>query len=177
MTVYLCKMTKPLLRQYFQEFTNDPDIFQDVNQFTPYVYRESDVEAYWERQQRLGREHLAVMREQEPIGEVILKNIDSKNRHCTLGIHMKNDSVKNQGYGTRAEILALKYAFCDLGMQTVFADALRKNKRSQHVLEKVGFQYLHSDALFHYYRCDQASWQQPKLQEASVDKPTKSQAL
>lgn len=127
----------------------------------PYVYCETDADAHWQRQQRLGRVHLAIMREQEPIGEVILKNIDKKQRHCTLSIHMKNDSVKNQGYGTQAEILALKYGFYDLKMETVFADALCKNTRSQHVLEKVGFQFIRSDGIFRYYRCEKAGWQQP----------------
>lgn len=163
MTIYLCKMTKQLSRQFFQEFDNDPDIFQDIRHFTPYVYQESAVDAYWQRQRSLGRVHLAVMREQEPIGEVILKNIAPGKRHCTLSIHMKNDSVKNRGYGTQAEILALKYAFYDLGMETVFADALRKNKRSQHVLEKVGFQYLRSDKMFCYYQCSKAAWKVPSF--------------
>ena len=66
-------------------------------------------------------------------------NLDSEKGYCTLSIHMKNNSVKNRGFGTQAEILALEYAFGSLGMETVFADAVHKNKRSQHVLEKVGF--------------------------------------
>ena len=33
----------------------------------------------------------------------------------------------------------MKYAFEQMNMNTVFADAVRKNTRSQHVLEKVGF--------------------------------------
>lgn len=160
MSIYLCKMTKLLSRQFFQEFTNDPDIFEDIHNFAPYEYHEVNVDAYWERQHRLGRVHMAVMREQEPIGEVILKNIDRKKRQCTLSIHMKNDSVKNQGYGTQAEILALTYAFYNMNMETVLADALRKNKRSQHVLEKVGFQYIGSDGAFNYYRCCKTAWQQ-----------------
>lgn len=103
------------------------------------------------------------MLDQEPIGEIVLKNIDMEAKHCTLGIHMKNDSFKNQGYGTCAEILALQYAFQELGMVTVFADAVLKNARSQHVLKKVGFMETHRDDTFHYYRCDSANWCLPQL--------------
>ena len=39
---------------------------------------------------------------------------------------MKNDGVKNHGYGTKAEILALDYAFHTLELKTVFADAIHK---------------------------------------------------
>jgi len=31
------------------------------------------------------------------------------------------------------------------------ADAVQKNKRSQHVLEKVGFQFVNEDDMFKYY--------------------------
>ena len=83
--------------------------------------------------------HLAIMHGIVPVGEVILKNIDPNQRCCTLGIHLRNDSAKNKGYGTAAEILALQYAFHKLQCETVYEDAIHKNLRSQHVLEKVGF--------------------------------------
>lgn len=158
MNCYLCKMTEPLLQQFFQGFANDPDLFSDMRDFTAYTYSETAVNERWERQRQLGRIHLAVMLEQEPIGEVILKNLDSEKGYCTLSIHMKNNSVKNRGFGTQAEILALEYAFGSLGMETVFADAVYKNKRSQHVLEKVGFQKIREDMQFVYYRCEKETW-------------------
>lgn len=46
----------------------------------------------------------------------------------------------------------MKYAFEELGMNTVLADAVLKNTRSQHVLEKVGFQFVRQDEMFKYYR-------------------------
>ena len=102
--------------------------------------------------------YFAVMLGDEPIGEVVLKNIDRKERHCTLGISMRSDAYKNQGHGTRAEQLALQYAFDELGMTTVFADSLIGNTRSRHVLEKVGFREISRDETFVYYRCDKSSW-------------------
>jgi hypothetical protein len=48
--------------------------------------------------------HLAIMHGILPVGEVILKNIDQNQRCCTFGIHLLNDSVKNKGYVSDAEI-------------------------------------------------------------------------
>ena len=160
MNIYLYKMTKVLHRQYFQDFANDPDICSDMNQFSEYTYHEANVDARWVRQKQLDRIHLAIMLGREPIGEIILKDLDAEKG--TLSIHMKNDSFKNHGYGTQAEILALDYAFYTLGLQTMFADAIHKNRRSQHVLEKVGFQETHRDEQFVYYRCDKANWSHQK---------------
>ena len=53
---------------------------------------------------------------------------------------MTHDRVKNKGYGTQAERLAVQYAFEQMDMEMVLADCLEKNARSQHVLGKVGFE-------------------------------------
>lgn len=169
MDVGLCKMTKQLMRQFLNGFTNDQELFEDMSQFSEYCYSEATADARWQRQRKLGRIHLAVMLNGNPIGEVILKNI--QNNTATLSIHMKNNSVKNRGFGTQAEILTLDYAFGALKIQTVFADAIHKNKRSQHVLEKVGFHKTHCDDHFVYYRCDRATWDRMKYpdQSSSID--------
>ena len=148
-------MTEKLCREYFKGFQMDPDMFVDMSQFRPYIYSAETCDATVDRYRQMGRVYLAVMLDDDPIGEVVLKNIDRDKQCCTLGIHLQNDSVKNKGYGTCAEILALRYAFEELHLQTVYADALHKNKRSQHVLEKVGFRETHRDDTFVYYRCDQ----------------------
>lgn len=162
MNINLVIMKKLLSQQFFQGFHNDPDIFMECDRFSDYSYCEEAVDARWERQKQLGRLHLAVMLEEEPIGEILFKDI--RNAEATFSIHMKNDRFKNRGYGTKAEILALNYAFHTLQLKTVFADAIQKNKRSQHVLEKVGFVRTHGDDQFIYYRCDKETWQPPKPQ-------------
>lgn len=48
-------------------------------------------------------------------------------------------------------------------MKTVYADAIHKNKRSQHVLQKVGFNETAYDEDFIYYQCSIASWEPPAL--------------
>ena len=156
--IRLCEMSKLLNRTYFRKFVYDPDVFEDMSKFRPYCYNRSCCDAYWQRQRDLDRVHLAVIRGFVPIGEVILKNIDRDQRCCTLGIHLRNDSVKNKGYGTAAEILALGYAFEKLQCEVVYADAILKNTRSQHVLEKVGFRKIDQDERFVYYKCEKALW-------------------
>lgn len=158
MNIRLREMTIDLARKYYKRFENDPDLFMDMGKFCPYVYNEEKCAQTVERYRRLGRVYLAIMLGNDPIGEIVLKNIDIERKCCTLGIHMQNDSVKNKGYGTQAEILALRYAFDELNLDTVFADAIHKNKRSQRVLKKVGFAETHQDDSFVYYRCDRANW-------------------
>ena len=156
-------MTKEIAHAYFREFTNDPDVYADMTLFQDYVYSQQKADAYVEHQRELGRIHLAIMRDREPIGEIILKKIDRGNQCCTLSIHLKNDSVKNKGYGTQAETLALHYAFEKLQMETVYADAIIKNTRSQHVLKKVGFAEIGLDDNFCYYRCDKDVWKRDSV--------------
>lgn len=160
LSIELVPMTQTLARRFFSEFENDPDVFEKLSCYHTYVYSDAAADAYWQKQQRLGRIHLAVMLGQNPVGEIILKDVDTANGSCTLSIHLQNDSVKNRGYGTQAEILALKYAFHELGLETVFADARKKNLRSRRVLDKVGFCEIRSDDEFVYYRCDKNTWKQ-----------------
>ena len=156
-------MSKELARQYYSKFELDPDLFADKNNYQPYVYTQEKSDATVKRYREMGRVFLAVMLGDEPIGEVILKSIDSEKKHCTLGISMQSDAYKNKGYGTAAEIQALEYAFYEMEMETVFADSLKNNKRSQHVLMKVGFQETRRDDAFVYYQCDRRNWQKPQL--------------
>ena len=158
MDIRLCDMTRELARSYFRAFVLDPDLFLDKSQYQPYEFSEEKSDRVVERYQKLGRKYMAVMLEDDPIGEVVLKDMDAAKKCCTLGISMRSDEFKNKGYGTEAELLTLKYAFTQLGMETVLADALITNTRSQRVLEKAGFMEIRRDDSFVYYKCEKASW-------------------
>ena len=151
-------MTKALARQYYTEFVLDPDLFLDPKDYKPYIYSPESSDQRVERYAALGRVFLAVMLDDMPIGEVVLKNIDQALKCCTMGISLVSDRYKNQGIGTAAEKLTLHYAFEQMGMGTVYADALITNSRSRHVLKKVGFRETHTDTQFAYYRCDGDTW-------------------
>ena len=122
------------------------------------MYSQEHADAYFDRYRRPDCVHFAIMRGDEVIGDLQLKRINAEERSCIMSIHMKNDTVKNKGYGTKAEQMALAYAFEGLRLETVYADALIENTRSRHVLCKVGFRELQKDEKFCYYVCHKADW-------------------
>ncbi len=146
-------MTRELCHELFKGWENDPAICMDVDRFVPYKYDKANVGRYFESKCDPSRILFAIVRDGKPIGELQLKRIDRESKECTLSIHMQNDTVKGQGYGTHAEELALQYAFDVLGMDAVNADTITKNTRSQHMLEKVGFQFIGEKDGFKHYRC------------------------
>ena len=74
-----------------------------------------------------------------------------------MGLTLKTAKYKNRGIGTQAERLVIQYVFNELDIPTLYADTIRTNTRSQHVLEKVGFVFIWEDKDFRYYRIDRDS--------------------
>lgn len=72
----------------------------------------------------------------------------------------QNDDAKGKGYGTETERLAIKYAFEELGLETVNADTILKNIRSQHILDKLGFEFIKQEGDFKYYHLEKRKWLQ-----------------
>ena len=139
------------LNDYYKEFEMDEALFEDPNQMKTYVYSEDTVKKYWNKiRKEKHRENFIIFLDEDPIGEITLKKI-VYNVDCEVSIHLKNDSVKNKGYGYISEKLIVDYAFNRLNMKKVKADSILKNTRSQHVLEKVGFTKVSNDDRFVYY--------------------------
>ncbi len=154
-TICLKVMTRELCHKLYKHWTNDPSIYRDMHLFKPYVYDETAVNQYFDKKvQNSSCMLFAIMLGDKVIGELQLKQIDHMKKECTMSIHMQNDAVKGKGYGTQAECLAVKYAFYCLGMNAVNADTITKNTRSQHVLEKAGFNLVGEDEAFKYYRIE-----------------------
>ena len=152
-TIQLKAMTRELCHELYRHWTNDASIYMDMRLFRPYVYNETAINRYFDAKENdASRRLFAIMLGNRVIGELQLKRIDHGKKECTLSIHMQNDTVKGNGYGTQAEYLAVKFAFDELGMTAVNADTIIKNTRSQHVLEKVGFRRIGEDGAFRYYR-------------------------
>lgn len=142
----------------YKDWCNDAAIYMDMSLFKTYSYDKASVDRYFDSKNEPSRIVFAIMLEGKPIGELQLKGIDREKAECTLSIHLQHDTVKGKGYGTQAVRLAVKYAFDELGMAAVNADAVLKNTRSQHVLEKVGFAFTGEDEMFKYYRIEQQIW-------------------
>ena len=152
--VSLCPMTRQMCHTFYQGFQNDPAI----GHYYEYVYTPEIADRYFDANSVPGRMLFAILADGEIVGECKLKNIDPEKGECTMGIHLRDDSVKGKGYGTQAERLILRHAFEEMGMKAVNADAALGNTRSQHVLRKVGFRYVREDDTFRYYRCERVDW-------------------
>jgi len=143
-------MTAEMYHEYFKEYQNDPDLYINKKSYTVYTYDEEKVDRYIKRQVDLGRKVFAIMCGDEMVGELVIKNIE-EGKCATMGIAMKNTKYKDRGFGTKAEQLAIEYVFTELDIPVLYADTILSNKRSQHVLEKVGFRFIREDGDFRYY--------------------------
>ena len=148
--ICLRPMTPEMYHEYYKEYQNDPDLYIDKNAYTDYVYDKEKVDRYIQRQIDLKRKVFAIMYGDEMVGELIIKNVE-EHKSATLGISMKNENYKDRGFGTKAEQLAIAYVFNELDIPVLYADSILSNRRSQHVLEKVGFRFIKEEGNFKYY--------------------------
>ncbi len=136
-------MTRERFHELYRGFQYDPVMFMDPELYercrsAPYDPARTDAK-FDKHAGDPAYLSFAVMLDGRVIGEAVLKHIDREAKSCELGIHLIDDSVKGKGYGTEAERLAIEYAFRELGTETVLADCIIKNTRSQHILDKLGF--------------------------------------
>ena len=176
--ITLIRRTMESCHAFYQALVQDHVLFGDGESYQPYQYDPDAVDAFFlEREQQRDRMGFSVLLGDMVIGDVSLKHIDREKHCCELEICMINDSVKNQGYGTQAEQLAIQYAFEQMDMETVLADCLEKNTRSQHVLEKVGFELVSQSQGFRLYRmtkeryCQVLKEKQEAEEETLIERP------
>lgn len=156
--VTLTPRTRELYHEFYRNFVQDEALFADMSLYKPHAYDAQWVDARFDRHAAdVTRRCLCVMLGGKVIGDIVLHGIDMEKRTCELGICMVNDSYKNKGYGTEAEKLAVRYALDELGMDTVTAEVIHKNTRSQHVLEKAGFKFTHEDDGRRYYSTNKST--------------------
>lgn len=139
MNIRLSEMTRDRLHEFFKHFVYEPQTFKDESCVRPYIYDENQVNAYFDKHQKQGKLHFAIMLDDAVIGDIYLKNIDPLSKSCEIGIHMVSDNFKGKGYGTQAERQVLEYAFNKLNMESVYAHTFAKNHRSRKALIKAGF--------------------------------------
>lgn len=152
-SVRLAPMTDEMYHSYFREYENDPDLYMPGQEYVHYEYSDEKVDRYVQRQRDLKRVTLAILCEDEIVGEIIIKNIEA-HKCATMGLTLKNAKYKEHGIGTAAERLTIQYVFDEMDIPTLYADTIQTNTRSQHVLEKVGFSFIKEDKDFKYYRVD-----------------------
>ena len=136
--------------EFWKEYISDYDMWKE-----DYIYDKEKVDKYYNTKVTdKSRKFFAICYEGKIVGEVQLKYIDLKHKHGTMSIHFSKNSYKNRGWGTEAEQLIIKYAFEKLRLNTIYADTVIRNTRSQHVLKKNGFIYIHDDEILRYYKLE-----------------------
>jgi RimJ/RimL family protein N-acetyltransferase len=139
--ISLVSYTRERCHALFRAYEADPMMTE-----TPFLYDEQKINAYFAAKTGdPARRIFAIEHQGAVIGELQLKRIEAENKTCTMSIVLANDAVKNKGFGTEAEKLAIRYAFGELRMNAVYADTTARNTRSKHVLEKLGFHHTHDE--------------------------------
>ena len=129
-----------------------PDPMMDT---TPYLYDFVRVEKNFQiKMADKARKYFTILLERNVIGEVYLKHINTEEKSTNIGIALIDDSVKGKGFGTVALKLIIDYALHVMALNTIHAESVLRNTRSQHIMEKVGFIYTHEDDTFKYYKLD-----------------------
>lgn len=73
------------------------------------------------------------------IGSCFVKNINAEQREAEIGIFIGEDSARGKGYAKYAIAELLKFAYGELGMETIFLLVLDTNEVARIVYEKLGF--------------------------------------
>lgn len=71
MNIYLCKMTKAKMHEFYRAFSYDPSAMSE-NDNSRYIYDTSTVDAYFEKHMLQGKIHFAIMLGDTVIGDVYL---------------------------------------------------------------------------------------------------------
>lgn len=153
MDIYLKEMSEDMFHIFFKKYSNDRALYLNTDDYYEYVYSTDRVNEYIQRQKDKKRIVLAIMCDDIIAGEIKIYNIID-HESCMFGITLVNDDYKGKGIGTKAEQLLIDYVFDVLDIPVIYADSIITNKRSQHVLEKVGFKRISSDDQYIYYQIE-----------------------
>jgi len=148
--IELLPYTEERCLEFFKKYIPDPAMTAESYTFDADKARRYHKKVSGDRARRL----FAICHEEVCIGEVSLKEVDLGAGCGTLSIAICSEEYRNRGFGTEAETLILRYAFEKLRLATVFADAVKTNRRSQHLLQKLGFRFTHQSGAFLYYRLE-----------------------
>lgn len=146
--IILVPYTIERCHEFFKDYVADPAMTYDA-----YIYDKEKVDRYFQNKVLdASRLFFAICHNGKTIGEIQIKRIDTEIQCGTLSVLLVNDSFKGKGYGTEAERLLINHAMNTLGLKTIYADAVHRNDRSKHILEKLGFKHLYDDEDLAYYK-------------------------
>ncbi|MHB8172340.1 MAG: GNAT family N-acetyltransferase [Thermincolia bacterium] len=91
------------------------------------------------REEGDGTRLLITTKENQPIGLIVLDNIDKNNKKASMGMLIGEKPYWNQGYGTDALVTLLNYMFNKLDFNRVSLEVFDYNLRAKRTYEKIGF--------------------------------------
>jgi RimJ/RimL family protein N-acetyltransferase len=145
--ITLMPYTNERCHELFKNYISDP-----MMTYEQFHYDEMRVNQYFIlKVQDPTRRYFAIVSDGRTVGEIQLKYINEIKKYGTLSILIANDTFKDKGIGTEAIKLILNYAKERLQFTKVYADAIHRNSRSQHVLEGIGFKFIRNDNDLKYY--------------------------
>ena len=150
-------MSREHMHAFFKQFQYDPMAENTLDQ-NPYIYNAETVDQHYDKHTDQGNTHFAILLNDEVIGDIYLKHFNQADKSCQIGIYLVNDRYKGKGFGTQAEHLLLGHVFANTDIELIYADTLKKNHRSRHVLEKVGFTVIRTDGERIYLECKKKRW-------------------
>ena len=127
----------------FTAWLNDPEVTEGMLIYGPFSLAEE--EDWFEGMlARPKDEHPFVMEIRQegnwtPIGNCGFHNIDWRCRSAEVGIFIGEKQLWNQGYGTEAMRMMVRYGFETLNLNRIMLEVYETNQRGQKAYEKAGF--------------------------------------
>lgn len=130
----------------FVKWLNDPEVRQGLSMIVPLSLAEEE-DWFENLSKRSSFERpLAIEIQPDPqvdewtfVGNCGLIQIDWQNRSAEFGIFIGEKGYWNQGFGTKAVRLMLKYGFEDLNLHRLWLRVFETNQRAMRSYENAGF--------------------------------------
>ena len=143
--IYL-RALEPEDLSFVYEIENDENIWEVSNTQTPYSkfliqqYLENAHQDIYEAKQL--RLVICKNKDLKAIGLIDLFDYDPRNNRAGIGIIIKDDFNKNNGFGSQALELVIKYSFQNLNLNQLFANINAENLASIALFTNFGFQKI-----------------------------------
>lgn len=156
--VYLIPIEDHHLEEYYEKLSNS-SFESDKNTGSKIIITKAGVKNYISKicddSSRI--DFFIVSKENDEIvGEVVINEIDWKNRSANTRIAIFQEKDLNKKYGSEAMSLVLNYGFGMYNLHRIELQVYSFNKRAIHVYEKLGFKregvlrdYLYFDNEYH----------------------------
>jgi diamine N-acetyltransferase len=143
--IYL-RALEPNDLEFVYAVENDESVWEISHTQTPYsrflvrqYLENAHQDIYEAKQLRLA---ICELDDNNAVGLIDLFEFDPKNNRAGIGIMIKDNQLRNQGIGTEALSLLIKYAFYNLNLNQLFANIDSENKASLQLFTKFGFEKI-----------------------------------